>query len=356
MSAPRVELDIGKVRDNASALVELLGRSKISITAVTKATLGLPEVAVALIEAGAAGLADSRIENIERLRDAGIDAHVLLLRSPMLSQVDRIVRSADGSCNTEPSVLRALADAATAAGVTHGVMLMVELGDLREGILPKDLPAIAETTLSLPGLTLTGIGTNLACRSGIVPDERNMHELSELADRIETSFGITLDVVSGGNSANLEWLAAAPDTGRVNNLRLGESILLGCEPLHRRSLPGLHTDGAAIVAEVIESKRKPTMPSGTAAQAAFGDPELAVDRGEIWQTIVALGRQDTDPDGLTPPPGVTILGASSDHLVLETTGRVPPGETISFRPSYGSFVQAMTSPFVACKPVTSVSG
>ncbi len=179
-----------------------------------------------------------------------------------------------------------------------------------------------------------------------------MNELSELADDVEASFGLTLGVVSGGNSANLDWLLAAPDTGRVNDLRLGESVLLGCEPLHRRPIAGLHTDAVTISTEVIESKRKPTQPSGTVAQAAFGTPDPALDRGEIWQTIVALGRQDTDPDGLTPPSGVTILGASSDHLVLETVRRVPPGQTICFRPAYGALVQAMTSPFVACEVIT----
>lgn len=347
MTSPSVELDLGKVGDNAAALVDLLGRSGLSLTGVTKAAMGQPEYANALLDAGVRTLADSRVENVERMRTAGIDAPVLLLRSPMLSQVDRVVASADVSCNTEMSILGALSRAATAASTNHGIMLMVELGDLREGILPKDLCSFVESMLPLRNLTLKGLGTNLACRSGIVPDERNMNELSELADLVETSFGITLDTVSGGNSANVDWLLTEPDVGRINDLRLGEAVLLGCEPLHRRPVPGLHTDAAMISAEVIESKWKPTRPTGTAAQAAFGEVGTAVDRGEIWQTIVAIGHQDTDPDGLTPPPGISILGASSDHLVLETPCRVPPTEVIQFIPTYGALVRAMTSPYVA---------
>lgn len=248
MSQPSIEIDLGKVHDNAAVLIDLLGRSGISLTAVTKAPLGCPDLARTLLAAGVVTLADSRVENLERMRYAGIVGELLLLRSPMLSQVERVVRSADASCNTEVAVLEGLSAASQTAMVRHGVIVMVELGDLREGVRPEDLFGVVEATLLLPNLTLAGIGTNLACRSGVVPDERNMAQLSDLADRVEAEFCVALDVVSGGNSANLDWLMAVPDTGRVNNLRLGESVLLGCEPLHRRPLPGLHTDAVTISA------------------------------------------------------------------------------------------------------------
>ncbi|WP_436795098.1 alanine/ornithine racemase family PLP-dependent enzyme [Actinospongicola halichondriae] len=345
MTGARVGIDLSRVASNAADLVELLGRSGVSVTGVTKAVLGHPAYAETLVDAGVARLGDSRVENIERMRCAGVTATTMLLRSPMISQVERVVHCADISMNTEPAVLHALSDAAGVAAKKHEVVLMVELGDLREGIGRADLAAVVEETLTLPHIALVGIGTNLACRSGTVPDDRNMAELSTTADDVETEFGITLDIVSGGNSANLDWLASTDDVGRVNDLRLGEAILLGCEPLHRRPLPGLHLDAFTISGEVVESKRKPTLPWGSVAQAAFGTPSPPADRGEIWQTIVALGRQDIDPDGLTPPAGTTVLAASSDHLVLETPRRVPPGETIAFRPDYAALLRAMTSPF-----------
>lgn len=346
MTGSRVTIDLGRIGANASQLVDRLGRSGIAVTGVTKAVLGMPEYARSLVDAGVVRLGDSRIENIERLRAGGVATTTVLLRSPMCSQVDRVVRSADISMNTEPAVLRALSAAAVGASVTHGVILMVELGDLREGIDPSDVHSMVETTLSLPGLVLRGIGANLACRSGIVPDDRNMSRLSAIADEVEKEFGISLEIVSGGNSANLDWLEFTADVGRVNDLRLGEAILLGCEPLHRRPLPGLHPDAFTVWGEVIESKRKPSLPWGTVGEAAFGDPVPATDRGEIWQTIVALGRQDIDPDGLAPPDGTTMLAASSDHLVLETPERAVPGDTIALRPDYSALLRAMTSPYL----------
>jgi predicted amino acid racemase len=348
VTAPRLEVRLDRIGDNARTLVGWLAAVGIGVTGVTKATLGSPEVARALLAAGVAALGDSRIENIEAMRTAGITAPMTLIRSPMVSQAARVVASADTSCNTEPDVLAALSAAAVAQGRTHGVVLMVELGDLREGILPDDLPAVLRLALRLPGLAVRGIGTNLACQSGVVPDQRNMDELSDLATALEAGCGAQLPIVSGGNSANLGWALAQPDVGRVNDLRLGESILLGCDPLDRDPIDGLHPDAVTLVAEVIEVKRKPSRPRGDRLQGAFGAPSPVVGRGSRCRAIVALGQQDVDPAGLVAPVGMAILGASSDHLVLDTgTARLAVGDEVRFSLGYGALLRAMTSPFVA---------
>jgi ornithine racemase len=348
VTAPRLSIDLHQVSHNARTLTRRLADRGIGVVGVTKAALGLPGLGTALLEVGITTLGDSRIENIERLRRAGITAPTMLIRSPMLSQVHRVVAHAQMSCNTDVDVLAALSAAAIAAGRRHGVILMVELGDLREGILPHDLESAAAHVLRLANLDLCGIGTNLACQSGIVPDPSNMGQLSDLADALETRFGIGLDLVSGGNSANLGWALSGADVGRVNQVRLGESILLGRDPLDRRAISGLHTDAFTLVAEVIECKDKPSTPHGTVAQTAFGAPARRLDRGIIRQAIVALGEQDTDPGGLAPPTGMTLLGASSDHLVLDAGDcRLRPGDEIVFGVAYSALVRAMTSPFVA---------
>jgi len=352
MSGPRLEIDLGRIRHNACVLVERLGSLGIEVTGVTKAMLGSVEVARELMAAGVTSLGDSRIENIEAMRTAGLDGHMTLIRSPMLSQADRVVAHADASLNSELAVIEALSAAACHRGRVHAVVLMVELGDLREGILAGDLDDAVRATLALPGIVLRGIGTNLACQSGVTPDHRNMDELSRLADAIEERFAIALDVVSGGNSANLGWAFGPSPLGRVNNLRLGESILLGVEPLRRQCIDGLFTDAITLVAEVIEAKTKPTQPWGEINQTAFGSataidnsgPQLA----STSRAIVGVGRQDVDADGLTPPKGFTILGASSDHLVLDAGRHLPVvGAEVRFGVDYSALLRAMTSPYVA---------
>lgn len=348
MSAPRLEIDLGKLEHNTRVLVDRLAPAGIQVTGVTKAVLGSPGVGAAMLRGGARGLGDSRVANLARLTGLEGSASRTLIRSPMLSQVGEVVRVATCSLNTEVVVLDALNRAAAGAGVRHDVVLMVELGDLREGIRVADVSAVVRLVLASPALRLVGLGANLACQNGVVPDGANMGVLSELVESIETAHGVTLGTVTGGNSANLDWVEGASSTGRINDLRLGEAILLGVEPLRRTPMDGLHLDAFTLVGEVIERADKPAQPWGDRAQGAFGDVPVRTGRGTIRQAIVALGRQDVDAEGLVPPEGVSVLGMSSDHLVL-ALGDHPAvvGDEISFGVGYGALVRAMTSPFVA---------
>ncbi len=175
-----------------------------------------------------------------------------------------------------------------------------------------------------------------------------MGELSSLADSLDTTFGFVMETISGGNSSNLSWALSGADTGRINNLRLGESILLGCDPLSREPIVGLHIDAIALSAEVIESKIKPSKPRGKIAETAFGAAEIIKDNGHIFHTLLAVGEQDIDPNGLLPPDGMEIIGASSDHIILNAGGKqLPVGSEVKFIPNYSALLRAMTSPFVS---------
>lgn len=344
MTSPRVEIDLAKIEHNTRVVVDLLAPRGLRVTGVTKAALGSPVVGAAMLRGGAHGLGDSRVENLVRL---GEPFGHTLIRSPMPSQVERVVRAAGTSLNSDPGVVRSLGDAAVRLGVRHAVVLMVELGDLREGLAVPDVLDAAKVVLAHPGLLLAGLGTNLACQNGIVPDDRNMGELSRLVEQVERAYDVRLAVVSGGNSANLAWAVTTRDVGRVDDLRVGEAILLGTEPLRRTAVPGLSTDAVRLVAEVIEVGEKPAQPWGDRAQTAFGEPVPNNRTGTVRQAIVALGRQDADPDSLQPPEGVAVLGMSSDHLVLDVGDHpVSVGDELTFGVGYAGLLRAMTSPFV----------
>ena len=139
MSTPRIEIDLDKIAHNAGRLIEIYGARGISISAVTKVVCGNPAIAEVLVGAGIAVLADSRIANIRTMRDAGILAQYLLLRSPFLSQAEDVVEYADLSLNSDLSVIRELSRFAVLRHIQHKIVLMVELGDLREGLMPLDL-------------------------------------------------------------------------------------------------------------------------------------------------------------------------------------------------------------------------
>jgi predicted amino acid racemase len=354
MTAPRIEVDLDAIEINTRTQVDRLAPSGIRVTGVTKAALGSPGLGAAMLRGGATGLGDSRMENLARLEAGGLLAPRTLIRSPMISQADVVIRHASTSLNTERSVLEALSRAAVRHGTTHAVVLMVELGDLREGVLAADLVPLARYVDGLSGLTLAGIGTNLACQSGVAPDQDKMDSLSVLAVEVEESLGTALSVVSGGNSANLGWALSTADAGRVDELRLGESILLGLDPLSRLPIPGLRTDAIVLYAELIEVCTKPAAPWGHVAQSAFGAVPARPGAGAtVRQGILALGRQDVDPDDLVGPAGVTILGASSDHLVVDLAGHdAAVGDELAFGVGYSALLRAMTSPFVAIEETT----
>jgi predicted amino acid racemase len=345
--APRMEIELDKLNYNARELAALFGSRGIYVTAVTKGICGSPKIAGALLDSGIRSLGDSRIANIQKMREAGLDAQFMLLRSPMPSEVERVVEFADVSLNTEIPVIRLLAEHAVKRGKIHRIVLMVELGDLREGILPSDLEPIVAKVMRLRGIKLIGLGTNLACFGGVRPTEPKMQELSAIAGNLQQQYDITFEIVSGGNSANYQWLVSTPDVGLINHLRIGEAILLGVDTLTREPLPGLYTDAFTLVAEVIEVKSKPSRPYGQIAENAFGHARVFEDNGTIRRAILALGKQDVEVSGLRPRIEADVLGASSDHLVLAVPEPgLEVGDQVRFDVKYGALLRTMTSPYV----------
>jgi len=352
MTTPRIEINLGKIAHNAKTLKELYGSKGIDVIGVTKVVCGAPNIADALVKSGISVLADSRIANIMRMRKAGTQAHYVLLRTPMLSQAESVVRYADISLNSEFVVTKRLSKFAMKYNTIHKIILMMELGDLREGLMPSDLENTVKKVVGLEGIELVGIGTNLACLGGVKPDEEKMGLLSSLAKEVEEKFDLTLEFVSGGNSANYSWFMSTKDVGRINNLRLGESIYLGCETLYRKPIPGLFTDAFTLVAEVIESKIKPSVPYGEVCQDAFGNVPEFQDRGQIRRAILGVGLQDVLVSGLTPRSNIDILGTSSDHIIVNAKQiDLKVGNEVEFDLNYGALLSAMTSPYVIKKYV-----
>ena len=347
MLTPRIEINLEKIAHNAKALKDLYGSKGIDVIGVTKVVCGNPSIAKALVKSGIRILADSRIENIRRMLNAGVQAQFLLSRTPGLSQAEAVVKYTDISLNTELSVIERLSTYAIDYDRPHKIILMVELGDLREGLMPSDLDNTVKQVLKLKGIKLVGIGSNLACFGGVKPDKEKMGYLSSIANDIEEKFGLTLEYVSGGNSANYDWFMSTMDVGRINNLRLGESIYLGCETLFRKPIPGLYTDAMTLVSEVIESKIKPSLPYGVICQDAFGNVPEFKDQGQIRRAIVGIGLQDVLVSGLTPRSDIEIIGASSDHIIVNAKNmELNVGNELEFDLNYGALLSAMTSGYV----------
>jgi len=344
---PRLEININKIKHNAKTLKEEFAKKGITITPVLKGVAGSPEIANAILECGINTIAVSLVQHIKKMKEFGVKAEFLLTRLPAHSKVPDIVKYADISLNSEISTIKLLSEHSLKQGKRHKVVLMLELGDLREGILPEDIDSVVEQTIPLEGIELYGIGVNLACFGGIKPSDKNMTELSQIVDRIQEKYHIKLHMVSGGNSANYEWLSQTDNTGNINNLRIGEAILLGIETLHRKKIPHLYIDAFTLICEVIESKLKPSLPYGNKCQNAFGYKPEFTDIGTINRIIVGIGEQDVDTKAIKPRIKADIIGASSDHLILHVkSNSIEVGSEIQFDINYSALLRLSISPYV----------
>lgn len=348
MTYPRLLIDLKKIEENTCEMLKRCQERDISVAGVTKVVCGNEVVGRTLVSAGVDILADSRIENLKKISELQVPK--MLIRIPMASQAREVVRYSDISMVSEISTIKSLGDEAVIQGRKHKIILMVDLGDLREGIFyMNEIFETVEKIKKIEGIKLLGIGNNLTCYGGVLPTKENLGRLIEIKYELEEKFQLKLEVVSGGNSGVLSLLDDNSIPKEINQLRLGASLLMGIG-LDDRAIEGLHTDVFKLEAEMVEIKDKPSIPVGEIGLDAFGNKPVFIDRGIRKRAICALGKQDIHPDDLTPvDEGVIILGASSDHLILDITDSTREyhvNGSVEFQVSYGGCLAAMTSEYV----------
>lgn len=345
---PCVEINLGKIAHNVREIISLCSRRNIHIVGVSKVFCAKKPVVNAMINAGVEIIGDSRLENLKRLHD--LRCRKMLLRIPSESHASEVVKYSDISLNSEIETIKMLSKAAKRLNKIHDIILMVDLGDLREGILEGDaLPAVAQI-IELPNIRLCGLGTNLTCYGGVIPDANNLGKLIKLKEKIEKTYGIDLPIISGGNSSSLYAVIDNSMPVGINQLRIGEGIILGRETAFGQPIENCYRDCFVLKGEIVEIKDKPSVPIGTIGMDAFGQVPHFEDRGIIKRAIIALGRQDITPDGLEPQDkNISILGASSDHLIIDVSKSInnyKVGDIIDFNMDYGCLLRSMTSPYV----------
>ncbi|MCB5559619.1 ornithine racemase Orr [Anaerosalibacter bizertensis] len=349
MGYPRVEVDLNKLEHNVKYIVNKCNSKGIKVAGVTKVFCGDPKIAKAYVDGGVSFLADSRIENLKKLKD--FDIPKILLRLPMQSEAEDIVEYADVSLNSEMDTIKILSKKAVDAGKVHKIILMIDLGDLREGYFKEEeIYEAVEEILKLRGIKLEGIGTNLTCYGGIIPREDNVGKLIKVAEKIKNNYNIDLEIISGGNSSSLHLIFNDNMPEGINQLRLGESLVLGRETAFGDRIEDTFDDAFTIVVEAIELKEKPSIPIGEIGMDAFGNKPTFIDRGIRKRMICAIGKQDINLENITPVDNdIIILGGSSDHLILDVTNSkidYSVGDKIRFKLDYGGILSSTTSEYV----------
>lgn len=347
---PKLYIDPVKVAANTRAVVEICAEHGLSVLGVSKGICCVPQVAQAMVDGGVCGIGDSRVDNLIKIK--GLSIPKWLIRIPGISDAERVVKYADASLNSEVATIRALNDAAAKQGKVHKVLAMYDLGDLREGYVNRDeLLEACDVCMELPNIELAGVGANLNCLSFVQPDAAKMQELVDVANLAKQKHGLGDDfIVSGGNSASLHQIMTEGLPAGINNMRLGESLLFGKERATYTYLPGTQRDAFVIETEVIELKRKPSMPWGTIGPDSYGVVHRFEDCGPQVRGIVTGGNQDMDVEVMEPEDArIKILASSCDHTVLDLTACAedyPVGSTVRLVCGYHAALRATTSAYV----------
>jgi len=358
MNYPRLEINLRKLEHNARLLVKKLAKNGVTVMGVNKVFNGLSETASAMIRAGVDVVAESRVSNLKKLQH--LACQKCLLRTPSPSEIEQVVKYADISLNSEVAVIQSLSREAVKQKKTHQVLLMVDMGDIREGIWFKNreyLEKAVKQTLELPNLELYGIGTNFGCYGTVNPTVENGRMFVRIARELEAKFGIRFKYISGGNGTSYYLIEKGTLPEGINHLRVGALLAFGIDYVNIRYVNGFYHSNMdvnrvvsnlyTLKAEIIEVNRKPTVPFGELGTDAFMKSKTFVDRGERKRALLALGYQDVSSENIWPvDPKIEILGRSFDHTIVDIEDSEKDyqvGDHIAFEIDYTALLAACNS-------------
>ena len=352
---PVLEVNLKKLYNNTKIVTRLCEDYGIKVAGIIKGFGGIEEGAEEMAKGGCYQIGSSRIEQLKALKDRGFEIPLLLVRIPMMCEIEDVVRYSDISLVSEKETLNLLNKEAKNQNKTYGVVLMYDLGDLREGVfLKEELIQLAQyVEYEMGNLYLEGIGSNLSCYGSVAPATENLKQLADAAIEIEEKLDRKLNIVSGGGTTTLPLMVRGGVPKKINHLRIGEGINNTQDlPLYwDTNIEGLDPDVFILKAQIVELNEKPTHPIGQLMVNAFGDLPHYEDRGIRKRAIVALGNQDLGDSARLIPRNkdIVVLGASSDHTILDVHDckkEFKIGDIIEFNILYQAMLMTTLSDYV----------
>jgi len=357
-----ITLNSPKLFHNYQYLEKLFSDHEIHWAIVAKLLCGHEDFLKVVLQMTGKDLCDSRLSNLKTIKELSPGTRTIYIKPPARRLAASIVRFADVSFNTELNTIKALSDEAVQQQKVHKIVIMVEMGELREGIMAKDLPQFFGDVLKLPNIEVVGIGTNLNCLNGILPDERKLFKLNRYKEIVEEMYGREIPYVSAGSSVTIPLLFKNQVPEGINHFRIGETLFFGTDVYQDSVISGMYQDVFTLTVEIIEMREKPVVPAGTAGTNLTGDTPVH-DQKDIGKTsvraIADVGLLDIDQKNICPvDPEVEIIGASSDMMILDlgdNASHFKVGDTLEFTMNYMAVLRAMNSDYVDKKVVQKVA-
>jgi ornithine racemase len=348
-----IELDKHKLTHNFRFLNELFSSNGIYWGVVSKLLCGNKHYLRTLLELGVKEVHDSRISNLRAIKQINESVQTVYIKPPPRRGLSSLVRYADVSFNTDLETIRLLSAEANRQHKMHKIIIMIEMGDLREGVMGDSLIEFYGSIFKLPSIKVIGIGTNLNCLNGVMPSHDKLIQLSLYKQLIEATFKIKIPWVSGGSSVTIPLLMKKMLPKGVNHFRIGETLYFGNNLVTGETIDGMMKDAFTLFAEIVELIEKPKVPIGelgfnVAGETVEVDEE---DRGETsYRALLDIGLLDVDPKNLFPvKTGLEVSGASSDMLALdlgENPYHLKSGDLVAFHLDYMGVLSILNSNYI----------
>ncbi|MCB0555749.1 MAG: alanine racemase [Phaeodactylibacter sp.] len=346
-------LDHAKLKHNYQFLDQLFRETGTDWAVVTKLLCGNEAYLREVLKLGVKEVCDSRASNLAKIKAINPEVQTVYIKPPAPGAIEAVVRYADVSFNSESSTIRMLSEEAQRQKKIHKVTIMIELGDLREGIMGDNLIGFYKKVFELPNIEVVAIGANLNCLHGVMPSEDKLIQLSLYKQLIEATFHKNIPWITGGTSVVLPLLMRRQVPIAINHFRIGETLYFGNDLVNGQTFEGMKSDVIRLYSEIIELTKKPKIPTGMLSTNPSGESyEINEDDygKESYRAILDIGLLDISPDFLIPEDDkVEIVNASSDMLIVdlgEAPGDYKVGSLLSFRLKYMGALRLLNSDYI----------
>lgn len=349
-----ITLNRKSLKINYNYLQKLFKKNNIEWAPVLKMLCGNKTYLEYVLSLGDEQVCDARLSNLINIKSINPNKETIYIKPPAKRSISKVVKYADVSFNTEFTTIKWLSEEAVKQGKVHRIIIMIELGDLREGILGEHLLDFYHKVFELPNINVTGIGANLNCLSGIMPSKDKLIQLSLYAQLIEARFGKKIDYVTGGSSVMIPLLLKKQIPKGINHFRIGETLFFGIDLFSNKTITKMKDDVFLLNAEIIEITEKPIVPYGEIEKNPSGEI-LEINPEDYGTThkrgILDIGLLDIATTDFLEPVDkkITFIGASSDMLVVdlsESSKKYQIGGVVSFKMKYMGALRIMNSKYI----------
>ncbi len=301
---------------------------------------------------------DSRLSSLKILKQVNPDLVTIYIKPPALIYIDDVVKYADISLNTSYKTILALNESAKIQKKTHKIIIMIELGELREGIKRDDLLVFYEKVFELTNIEVIGLGSNLGCMFGVEPTFDKLLQLCLYKELIQAKFNKNLPLISGGSSITLPLVEKNAVPEDMNHFRIGEAAFFGTSPLDNEKFQTLNTEAFTFIANIIELGEKEIVPDGVINDANTGhtaDYDTEDFNSTTMKAILDFGLLDVDKTEIEPlDKSISFVGITSDMMVVDLginktkdgKKKYSVGSQVCFIPSYMGVARLLNSKFI----------